>query len=289
MKVFITGSNGKLGKEILKFLSFKKIYCIANYRKKKNFSIKNKYIKNYYCDILSKNFSFKNADVLIHCAGDVNKTKIGKKKNYRINKKINKLIKKNKEIKKLIFLSTVSVYSNFNFQKKIDERSKCLSKSYYAKEKLNSEKMFLRNKNIEIYNLRIPGVVFTKKEENFFSNLVLKIKKNQKKIILYNPNQLFNNILSITSLNKFILNLVLNKYKSGNILLGSSSAISIKSVVKKICNYFKNNYNKIKWLKLKNQGFYLNIDNAKNNYNFMPLKTERVINKYLREIKYNDF
>ena len=130
-------------------------------------------------------------------------------------------------------------------------------------------------------------MAFTKKEENFFSNLVLKIKKMDKKIILYNPNQLFNNILPVTSLNKFILNLVLNKYKSGNILLGSSSAISIKNIVKKICNYFKNDYDKIKWFNFRNQGFYLNIENAKKNYNFMPLKTERVINKYLKHTKSN--
>lgn len=280
MKVLITGSYGKVGYEILKYLSLKKITCIANYRKKK-FLLKNDYIKNYKCNILSKSFSLNNASTLIHCASLVNKNK-KTKYFFNINKKINTLLKNNKTIKKIIFLSSAAVYSNVNFKKKINEYSKILSNELYAKEKIYAEKMFLKHKNIEVYNLRLPAIIGTHREDNFFSNLVKKIKLN-KSIKLYNPNQLFNNILIILSLNKFILNLLSNKYKSGNILLGSSSPLTLNNIVKIIRSHFKQKYDKVHWEEKKDTGFYLDIQNAIKYYKFKPIKTRQAINYYLKK------
>ncbi len=105
---------------------------------------------------------------------------------------------------------------------------------------------------------------------------------NDKQILLYNPNGLFNNILLVENLNKFILNLINNRYKSGNIVLGSSYPKKLRDIVKKIAIYFNIDINNIKWLNKKKLGFHLNIKNAISNYKFTPLKTDTTISIYLK-------
>ena len=106
MRVFITGSSGKIGSILTNFLIKKKYSCILNSRKK----IK-KYKKlTYRTDILNKKFKIPPCDVVIHMAAvtpEKNEKKIFL--NKKIDRKIFEEIKKNKTIKKLIFFSTAAV------------------------------------------------------------------------------------------------------------------------------------------------------------------------------------
>ena len=66
---------------------------------------------------------------------------------------------------------------------------------------------------------------------------------------------MFNNLLLIQNLNLFIENLLINKFKSGTILLGSTNPLRLYEITKMISNYFKvKNY--IKWRIDKKRGFY---------------------------------
>ena len=141
--------------------------------------------------------------------------------------------------------------------------------------------MFLSNKKIKTYNIRIPGLLLTGNETNFLSNLVENIK-NKKKLTLYNSDQMFNNLLLIQNLNLFIENLLINKFKSGTILLGSTNPLKLYEITKMISNYFKvKNY--INWRIDKKMGFYLNINNALGNYNFSSINTQKGILEYLKK------
>ena len=137
--------------------------------------------------------------------------------------------------------------------KKLDERSKKFSSSNYSKLKLRSEKLFLQNNKITVYNIRVPALLSNRKDDNFISNLIRKIEKLQK-IKLYNPSQLFNNFLLIDVLNKFINNLLKKKYKSGCIVLGSNQPISLIEITKLISRY-PNVNSEINWTLNKKKGF----------------------------------
>ena len=200
--------------------------------------------------------------------------------NRQIDKKIFNEIKKNKTIKKLIFFSTAAVYDRNNDMKKLDERSKKFSSSNYSKLKLRSEKLFLQNNKITVYNIRVPALLSNRKDDNFISNLIRKIEKLQK-IKLYNPSQLFNNFLLIDVLNKFINNLLKKKYKSGCIVLGSNRPISLIEITKIISRYLNVN-SEINWTLNKKKGFYLNLSNAVKRYKFKPTNTKNSLLKYLK-------
>ncbi len=282
MKIFITGASGKIGLHLASFLIKKNYTCILNSRKKISLpKLKKKYFL-YRQDILNKNFKIPNCDIVIHTAYITPEKKNLKriKINKKIDEKIFNQIKQNRKIKKLIFISTASVYHPLNAQKKINERLGRLNNSEYAKCKIKAEKMFLRNKSIKVFNLRIPGLLLTSKETNFISNLIYNIKIGTK-VKLVNKNQNFNNVLLINCLSRFILNLVKKKYKSGTILLGSSSPIKLKEVVKIISNYLQV-LPKIDWKIDKKFGFYLDINKALKFYEFSSMSTKKGILKYLK-------
>ena len=281
MKVFLTGASGKIGQKLLAYLLKKKIYCYGNSRKKIKNKYKNFFYSAYNKSILDKSFEIKkDCEVFIHAATNTSEKKnfTGISVNKKIDKKIFKLIKKHPKIKKLIFISTVAIYSKKNLHQ-LNENVKKLDNSIYSKIKFHSEKMFSSLKKIKVYNLRIPGTLCTGKENNFLSNMVSNIKKKQM-INYYNPNNSFNNVILVEKLNQFIYQLIKNDYKSGTILLGSSSPIKIKSIVHLIESFYKIKI-KINWI-YKKEGFFLNISNAINNYNYKPYKTKYSIIKYLK-------
>ncbi len=281
MKIFITGASGKIGKNLSNFLINKNYFCILNSRKKIKIKVKKKGFYNYRKDILEKNFTIPECEVVIHTASNTpdNNNKIAQ--NQLIDKKIFSHVKKNSKIKKMIFISTVAIYNQNNKSKKVNENSKLLSKLKYPTLKLKSENLFLKNKKIKVYNIRVPGLLLTGKENNFISNLVEKIK-NLKKFNIYNSSQLFNNLLLINSLNLFIENLIRKNFNSGNILLGSSNPLRLNKIVDIISNYFNVN-SFVSWKSSKNKGFYLDIALAIKKYNFKPLSTQKSILNYLNK------
>ena len=113
MKVFITGSSGKLGRKITNYLVSKKIYCYCNYNKNYLKKKNSKFLIRYKQNIISKSFLIPlDIDVVCHL-GNITKGKSQKSiftNNLKINKKIFEVIKKHKKIKKIIYFSTVAIY-----------------------------------------------------------------------------------------------------------------------------------------------------------------------------------
>ncbi len=147
----ITGANGAVGTELANFFMKKnwEVICLSRSKHKnhKYFDLKNpsksiNYIKN-------------RADLLIHCAYDFKSTNLNLNKNLNIlgSKKLF-LIAKNKKIKKIINISTLSAVSE--------------AKSNYVKIKYEIEKIA---KKYTVINLRL-GLFKSKK-----SKLYSKIKK----------------------------------------------------------------------------------------------------------------
>ena len=281
MKVMVTGCSGKIGIKVLKFLIKNKIFCYGNSRKKIRLNFTKKYFKHYCNNILDKSFIIPaNTQILCHlaCDSDYYRDQYTLKKNLEINKKIFHLVKKHNGLRKLIFISTASIYGSKNAGK-VNEKVRYLNLNKYALSKYYSEKMFLKFKHVKVYNLRIPAVLCTGKEKNFISNIIDRIKKNSR-ICIYNSENLFNNIILVTDLNKFILKLIINNFRTGTILLGSSEPVIFKIIIKNLIDYF-NSRSIISW-QCKKQGFYLNISKAQKIYKFKPTKTMNTINTYLK-------
>ena len=278
MKILLTGSTGFIGYRIYSFLKKKKfnITEISRFKKNSNTNLK--------IDLTKLKKINKKFDILIHCAANTppkqNVNKI--KKNYLINSNIIK-IAKDTGIKKIIYLSSMSIYEKN--KKKIYEDSIKTSKDIYGKTKLHGENLLLKNKKNfnQIFILRLPSVIGKGCHSTFLSKIAKSFIMKEKNIIVYNKKSYFNNCIYINDLcEKILLLLKNNELKLLIKNLKSKNPILISSVIRIFSKEF-NYQNTVKYKKGKSLPFL--IEN--NNKIFLSnlRSTRETILKYIKELK----
>lgn len=156
MKILITGSNGFLGKELVKQLSSNIIFKL------------NREVGDYHCDLSTDIPSFQNLfDIVIHNAGKahtVPKTDKQKEEFFKVNVVGTKNLLKGLETsipKQFVFISSVSVYG-LDEGELIDENFKLLAKDPYGISKIQAEILvheWCKQYNVICTILRLPLVV----------------------------------------------------------------------------------------------------------------------------------
>lgn len=247
MKILVTGSGTLIGNCTSSYLMQKRQDIIGTYNKSYPLNLKKK-IKLIKLD-LSKNFKVKeNFDYLIHCASGIPDFNLSKKKLFNINvlgfRRLLKIAKIN-NIKKIILLSSTSVYGRIT-SKKIDENTKFNKPDNYGMTKIIMEKdliNFSKKNNIEYVILRIPGVLGKNSKHNFLSRLIEKLKYNNiGTFTLYNKNLKFNNLIHVEDLSKIIFQCIKSNRLTGIFLLGSKNPVKFKNLIYKINKYCKLNF-----------------------------------------------
>ena len=186
-----------------------------------------------------------NPDLIINCAAitNIDLCEINKKISYSVNvlslKKIFLIKKKNKLKFKLIQISTDQMYNN---KKNIssNENAKTFKHNEYTKQKLECEKICLKNKCLI---LRVNFFAYDEKNIFFW---ILKMAKSKKKINLFKD--IYFSPISVISLSK-IISKIIPKFINTNIYglfnLGSANSINksnfciyiLKKIKKVQCNY----------------------------------------------------
>ena len=193
MKVAVLGGSGYLA-SIISYFNHKKKNFIFFSRNSKNENLKIDYLS--FQDVNKK---LNNFDCVINLAG-ISKTdsEIFKSKGIKIREKIANNLAKLCLINniKLIHISSIQVYKNFDLKKRLKIKSTKDYKSFYAKGHIATEKIFtnkLKNKKNSFIIIRLSNVFgfttnMTKKYilENLINNLCYYAKK-KKLIILKNP------------------------------------------------------------------------------------------------------
>ena len=181
MKILITGVNGFIGSNIYKELNYK--YDILGISQ----SEKSKICKNYIsCDLTDKEKleevikSNSDIEVIIHCAAlahnkgnDLSKDRF-MKVNYEVTADLVDLSNKYLNLKKFVFLSTISVYGESMDKDVYLETDECYPKSPYAVAKKKSEEYILGNCNCDYYILRLAPVYSDEFKLNIERRTVLK-------------------------------------------------------------------------------------------------------------------
>ena len=232
IKIGITGHSGSLGKEIVK----------------SKFGFSYSFFKG---DIRSKSKVLKwidgeKFDAIIHLAAIVpirivnNNQKKAYDVNYLGTKNIIDVVKK-KKIKWIFFASTSHVYSSS--KKKIHEKSEINPISYYGKTKLLAENYIIKKlKDSETaYCIgRIFSTTNKSQKNNYLvPDLKRKIKKTNKKIILYNLDH-YRDFISMKDISKIIFHLYKKKF-NGIINIASGRGIHLKDIARFISKYYKKN------------------------------------------------
>lgn len=254
MIILLTGAGGFCGEKMREFFSLNsknKLICIT--RKK----LKNKKIKLITMDlskkIKRKILHIKKVDYVIHTAF----TKMSKnlshsqilKNNVQITKNLILLLK-NVEFKKLINLSSSSVYPNISG--KFSEKSKLNfynnSDFSYALSKLITETYLnLSFEKKKILHLRIGQIMGNDKDKSIISNFKNSIKK--KNIIeIYGNGMRTINLIHIDKLIYYIG--LIAKKKICGIYNISDYSINLRDIAKLIVHKYGNNKTKIKYKRI---------------------------------------
>ena len=280
--IFITGSDGYLGKKLSNYLEKKKIYHTSLSRNKKKNTM---YSNSMLLDIRNfKKFyyNFNNDDVLIHLAWS-------KLENYFSTyhtKKIlpdhirflNYLIRK-KKLKNLICIGTCLEYGMKNGICK--ENMSCKPITHYGKSKLLLLKSLRNIQKSLFFNLTWIRLFYIYSNEpkkgTLFYNIEQKIKKKQNNFFLEKPFEK-RDFINDKKIIKFIYKIALFRKNFGIINLGSGQSKYIKD---KVQSYLKQNKKKLNVIfnSKKNAPF-------KGEYNFEPKNFFADISK-LKKIIYD--
>ncbi len=244
MTILVTGSGTLVGNTLIKYLIKKKQSIIGTYNKSfpKNLKNRIKLLKLNLNDYFEIKVKF---DHLIHCASAIPDDNLSKNKLFRTNvygfRRLLRIAKQNK-VKKIILLSTISVYGKIN-TKRINEKTKINKQDNYGKTKYTMEKdleKFSRENKVSYTILRLPGIIGKKSKHNFISRLIENLKnKNLETVNLFNKNLKFNNLIHADDLSKIIFQCIKSNKLNGIFLLGSKYPVKIKNLIFKIKKYRK--------------------------------------------------
>ena len=283
--VMITGAGGFIGGNLSNYLSSKyKIVAYYNSRLrvklKKKIKIKKKNLKKI------KKID-KNIKVLIHCASVVppgNKQTNCFKTNTLMDAALIRAVK-NSQIKKIIFLSSVSVYG-IKKNRIIYEDSIFSKPDLYGLSKKIGELNFKKisnEKNIKVIVLRLSTVVGKNCHSTFLSRLSENIKM-MNKINIYNPKSYYNSCIHISNLNIIIHKLIKfnQKIKFDVINIYSKHPVRLKSIF----NLFKQKLNKrVKFNQIssKKKSYIIKSLNAER-YNLKFSSTKSNLQKFISDL-----
>ena len=241
--ILITGINGFVGTHLNNFLKYNLIYQITGITRTQynhNSCITNK----TYSQLFEEN---KQYHIYIHLAGkahDLNNkgTKYDfYEANYELTKKMFDLFLKDKDSKKFIYLSSMSVVDN-NSDIYLSEHVQCKPNGFYGHSKREAEiyitKHLKDHHNKKVYILRAPMIHGPNNKGNL--NLLCNIVKNN----IPWPLGSFNNkrsFLSIANFNYVINRLINEDINSGIYHISDDLPLSTNDIVKMI--YTINNKN----------------------------------------------
>ncbi len=277
MKILIAGGSGQVGKDLSLYLSKDFTVC-SSFRGNKP-KIKNILWKkiNFKKQILTK---FK-PKILINCLATHPYSK-RKTFNDYIESNISSIInmiefaKKNK-VKNIINVSTISVYENT--EEKISEKANYNPdpNNLLAVTKSIGE-IILKNSDINFINLRLPGIICSEKKtinRPWIKNISHKLKNN-KKIEIYNPDNLFNSIIDTKELANLIKTLCFKKV-SGCFNFSATKPIKIKTLI----SFLKFNFRSRSHIKIKRdtikRSSTISINKLLKTVKFYPASVKKIL------------
>ena len=277
VKILITGANGTIGSDLVKFFSKNyKVYGFYRTSNKINKSMKSKNIVWIMHDLKKKiNLNIK-PSIIIHCAVTHEFKKNKSIKDYIDSNVISLMnlinFSKAKKIKKFINFSSYSIYKRHNLD--ILSITKIISESLLKKSKIN------------FINLRLPGVLtynLSDKRRPWLNNVLNKLKFNQK-VKIYNKDKSFNEVIDSYEIYKFINDqLRKNKLNNDAFNLSASKPIKLLSII----SYLKSRINsksQIVYSSIKKDNF--KISNKFNKIKYKLPTTRMVIDRFLEKKLY---
>jgi nucleoside-diphosphate-sugar epimerase len=283
--MLITGANGVIGSDLVKFFSKEtKVYAVYRTPNLITKNLKNNNIVWIKQDLSKKFITKIKPKIIIHCAVT---HALSKKNDYKdfLNsnllglKNTLEFAKKNK-VKKFFHLSSINIYGDIK-TKILKEENPFINPDLLGSSKIMMEKL-LENQKIYYLNIRLPGVVgyqINDVRRPWLCKIINQLKVDRK-IEIFNSSKPFNNIMDSYEIYKFINFLRKKSFKSGSINFAATAPIRLKNIIL----YIKarlNSKSKILYNKKKSKYFTISSKKVLNDYNYKSSSTKKIIQRYV--------
>lgn len=185
------------------------------------------------------------------------------------------------KVKKLIYLSSISVYGKINTEL-IDSKTSICNPAPYGFSKYVCEVLLREYKDqLPVVAIRLPGVLGNGAHSAWIPKLVSSFQEN-KDVEIYNPNELFNNAVHVEDLCGYISDLIMKVKWNGFVAfpIGADNKTTISEIVNNIKNYLSST-SKVKVVKSHMRSFCINSDLAKKQFSYKPKSIEEILEVYL--------
>jgi nucleoside-diphosphate-sugar epimerase len=243
----VTGASGFIGEEISRFLlsNSQQVVCVTRNTQLNSLKYKNGIFVNSLSEV-SNLYDF-TICTLIHCAGispidnifNVDMLEI----NVSLTKHASNFATENK-ISKFIFLSSINVYGKI-IDSILTESSPRTNTNLYGISKYLSEQIIRDafKKSDGMYgflSIRLPGVVGANSKNNFLSKLRNNLIE-KRPVTIWNKNGLFNNVVGINDLVRFIYFISTSNFNFDEIV---NLASDVPMAISEFSNIIQKNYGK---------------------------------------------
>jgi UDP-glucose 4-epimerase len=293
MKVLITGVNSFIGRVITEKLINIGSEIIGLYNTESKF-INN--LKSSCPCIRLFNINIKNfnefakincsPDYVIHAASISNGLGVTEKEMAFCNVNGSQNIAKyafDQNVKKIIYLSSVSVYGNVT-DSLISEKTIINNPDHYGKTKYEAENIF-KKLDIPTIAIRLPGVLGYGATRAWIPTLCERLLNNED-IHIYNPESIFNNLVAVDEVSLFITSILNNCSSIGfhAFPIGAKNGIVIHEIVR-LAKSILDSKSDIKIGSKKSEIFNIDSSYAEKNFLYSPSDTLEILIKYLYELK----
>lgn len=183
-------------------------------------------------------------------------------------------------IKEIIFFSAVALYGNPT-KENLSETDKIERPNLYGVSKLLGEEI-LKESPINALCLRFPAILCLKNSTNFISRCYLKLKNNNR-LELTNPNELFNNFISVESIFRFLTQVKLVE-KFDVINLASKKEKTLLEIVT-LMKESLNSQSEIEISDKKSNFFNISTQKAEIKYGFVPYSVKDSLEDWIQQRK----
>lgn len=215
MKVFITGATGFVGRYLTE-RCLENNFEVSIFTRKSNLDNKSRFLEKvaekgaeiYYGDLRNfddvKNTLREDLDIVFHLASDPRHDRKSYEVDINGTKNLLRAISENDiGVKKIVFLSTASVYGPQKVNKPIDEKTKCKPKTFYELSKYKAEniiKRFCKKNDMDYVILRPTRIYGPGDWQKTFLDYI----KLQKLGISFVLDKLFFNLIYVKNLVHYI-------------------------------------------------------------------------------------
>jgi nucleoside-diphosphate-sugar epimerase len=288
LKVVVTGAGGFVGGFVAKFLADNGLRVTAISRRSVDHipSNSSSSLKWIHADLCNKLDGLPSFDSLIHCASEIPAICTDFEKLYQnnVNSAENLFVKAlNGNCKSVIFLSSMSVYGTIK-DASIDEHTPFIDSDAYGLSKIQGEKLLQTYVELGLHSglsIRLPGTVGKGSHHNFLSHVLEKILHDEE-VYANNPDGLFNNIVYIGDLVKFLKSWVQSPKCGYSVVnLGAEEPISIRKVLSLMFE-LTGRKESLKFLNGGKPSFLINIDESKK-LGYIPSTVRESVSAFVKD------